>query len=576
MKQLLLLLLTCLLVQSSQAQVLLWDQSSQPGPGTTAQDFETANDAYDAEIADDFVVPTGETWYIDSIKLFGSYSATAATSSGVKVSIYDNNNGEPGTLVSTLTVPSGADPDGNGSLNAEFNTPVILTADTYWLVGTARKDFGSGGGQWYWTRDSVGFGNDFLWRNPGNGFASGCTSWVPANTCSALNVSEPGVVFRMWGCYGPKPTVSLPSDGDTTLCTGEIPWTLEPDSLSSSLTYYWSTGDTANSIGVDTSGLFIVYAYDAQTQCAATDEVLVDIAETPIPGSLSNDTICEGESITLNGFANCGTCEYIWNDTFSGAFFSAAEGGWHHLSITNPNSGCTYMDSVWLEVESTAPPVLAPGNEVDLCEGDSAYLSVVDTYDGYAWSTFEFTQGITVYDSGAYVVTVTTPSGCEASDTIDVALRPAPEPEIVVDFTSDWKTRLTATAGYQTYIWSTGSGNPVTIANSVGEYTVTVTDEFGCEGEVTVNITTVGINEAVMQQMHIYPNPAHDQLTIEWPSTWVGFSSFDLCDLSGRVLQSHRTQSSVQRLDVSTLAAGYYLIKVHSPEGEGMARVAIH
>ena len=43
------------------------------GAGTnslTSQDFETAFDAYDNQGADDFMVPAGETWNIESIDVF--------------------------------------------------------------------------------------------------------------------------------------------------------------------------------------------------------------------------------------------------------------------------------------------------------------------------------------------------------------------------------------------------------------------------------------------------------------------------------------------------------------------------
>src|SRR5262245_26097249 len=100
-----------------QAQVLLFDQTSNPNGGTACQDFETANDIYDCKIAEDFTIPTGPSWYIDSIKLFGTYSATAVLNSGLLLDIYTNNSGQPGTLITAVNIPSNADPDNDGSLN---------------------------------------------------------------------------------------------------------------------------------------------------------------------------------------------------------------------------------------------------------------------------------------------------------------------------------------------------------------------------------------------------------------------------------------------------------------------------
>lgn len=53
---------------------------------------------------------------------------------------------------------------------------------------------------------------------------------------------------------------------------------------------------------------------------------------------------------------------------------------------------------------------------------------------------------------------------------------------------------LTATLGYQSYLWSTGSQTPSSYANSGGTYIVTVTSLNGCTNSTSVQVTT-------------YPNP---------------------------------------------------------------------
>src|SRR5262245_45666219 len=70
-----------LLLQRATEQDLLWDQFDDAGDlaGWTAQNFEVAFDAYDNEIADDFVVPTGESWTIEQILVAGIYEFCCAT-----------------------------------------------------------------------------------------------------------------------------------------------------------------------------------------------------------------------------------------------------------------------------------------------------------------------------------------------------------------------------------------------------------------------------------------------------------------------------------------------------------------
>src|SRR5215212_8919788 len=53
---------------------VLYDQYNNPGTnGTSSQNFETANDAVDDELADDFVVPGGQTWDINGVDVDGFY-----------------------------------------------------------------------------------------------------------------------------------------------------------------------------------------------------------------------------------------------------------------------------------------------------------------------------------------------------------------------------------------------------------------------------------------------------------------------------------------------------------------------
>ena len=200
-----------LLCLGSEAQVVLFNGLEAPSTGGfNCQDFETLNDAFDSYGADDFIVPAGETWWVDSIRLYGFYSSGALEESGVIISIYEDSAGSLGSLVMTDTMTFDVDENGDGWLTPSWNTPIQLTADTYWLVGAAKKDFGGGGGQWYWFRDSnTVAAYEAMWSNPGNGFASGCTGFTSFSNCTALNTTDEGFLFRVYGCYGPtKPNMT--------------------------------------------------------------------------------------------------------------------------------------------------------------------------------------------------------------------------------------------------------------------------------------------------------------------------------------------------------------------------------
>src|ERR1700730_17371084 len=55
-------------------QVVLYDQYNNAGANATvSQDFEPANNAFDNQGADDFVVPAGQTWTINEVDVQGLY-----------------------------------------------------------------------------------------------------------------------------------------------------------------------------------------------------------------------------------------------------------------------------------------------------------------------------------------------------------------------------------------------------------------------------------------------------------------------------------------------------------------------
>src|SRR5437867_2484179 len=71
---------------------VLYDQINNPAPtpgGVTSQDFEAANNAFDSEAADDFVVPGGQVWTINIVQVVGEY--TTGPAAGVNIVVYGDN-----------------------------------------------------------------------------------------------------------------------------------------------------------------------------------------------------------------------------------------------------------------------------------------------------------------------------------------------------------------------------------------------------------------------------------------------------------------------------------------------------
>src|SRR6266540_199853 len=184
--------------------VVLYDQYNNQSATTpldiTSQDFEAGADAYDGFAADDFIVPTGQTWNVEGIDVDGEYEPGPAAS--FHVHFYGNAAGDlPGALIADRLSQSFTGVGGDATI--PLATPVPLAAGTYWVSVQARQDFDPAG-QWFWHNRTVQSNAGAAWQNPGNGFASGCVAWTRKPSCFATQV-YPDQVYRLNGTMPPPP-----------------------------------------------------------------------------------------------------------------------------------------------------------------------------------------------------------------------------------------------------------------------------------------------------------------------------------------------------------------------------------
>lgn len=177
------------------ATAVLYDQTSDPsGNGAPDQAFEVTYAAYDAEGADDFEVTDAEGWDVDGANTPGSGGGSAF----VNVAFYADAGGVP-----AATAETGCDYDGLtsytdtvGDLEITFDV-CNLGPGLYWYNQMVRQDFNPNG-QHFWSNRSVASNNPAVWRNPGDGFASGCVDWEQMQICG-VGGGEPDFLFQILG-----------------------------------------------------------------------------------------------------------------------------------------------------------------------------------------------------------------------------------------------------------------------------------------------------------------------------------------------------------------------------------------
>ena len=275
------------------------------------------------------------------------------------------------------------------------------------------------------------------------------------------------------------PTLAL--GNDTTVCVGS-PVTLNGGPGPVGTVYQWNNGANTQVVIVASPG---IYSASVTTPggCSAIDTM--EVFNHPSPGvSLGPDRV-ECGPFTLD--AGPGGTSYIWNTGDQTQMISANAAGAYRVTITN-SFGCQRSDTVMITMSS--PPSVNLGPNQVLCNGATLTLDAGNTGMSYLWSYNNLTtQSITVNTPGTYYVTVTNPQGCEGYGSIEIGssqllVNLGPNVNICGNGGS---VVLDAGNPGMTYAWSGGQNTQQVTVTTVGTYTVTVTDNLGCNA--TDNIT---------------------------------------------------------------------------------------
>jgi Ca2+-binding RTX toxin-like protein len=135
---------------------VLHDQTDESGAGETPSTDPSALNEAGPEAADDFVVPSGQIWSIESVRVI-SFDAFEPT--GFDIRFYTNGDAVPDTeMASRMNVA----PSSYSPIVVDLPQPVLLGPGTYWMSVQGNAE----AGQWSWgNRDAVR-GNFAVLRGP--------------------------------------------------------------------------------------------------------------------------------------------------------------------------------------------------------------------------------------------------------------------------------------------------------------------------------------------------------------------------------------------------------------------------
>ncbi|GHM99755.1 hypothetical protein WSM22_12450 [Cytophagales bacterium WSM2-2] len=208
---------------------------------------------------------------------------------------------------------------------------------------------------------------------------------------------------------------------------------------------------------------------------------------------------CDSGSVTLSANGATGSQQYRWYDdatinaiSFTGPSFSTQSlnsSRDYYASIFDPSTGCeSNRTKVTANVTIIPKPILSPSGALTLCQGNSVSIAAPAGYATYDWGSGPSTvQQITASTSASYTVKVSDGTCTSAvSDPLVLTIVPVPVKPIIQALGStticgSGSVTLTAPAGAQSYLWSTGETTSQIVTSLSGNYSVQISDANNCQ-----------------------------------------------------------------------------------------------
>lgn len=347
-------------------------------------------------------------------------------------------------------------------------------------------------------------------------------------------------------------------------------------------TYLWNNGATTDTIRNLAAGTYVVTV--SSGGYTATRSVTID--SFGISG-IHIQHACNGQaigSIYLDNPVAAFPVQYSWfrngiafNNNYPFAdSLSAATYNWYMTDA----EGC--VDSGVVFIQSSTPLMEVFVSDSALCWGESVQVWYTPGYTVNYWGIdFNTSTDTLTYTNQAGAGSLPTIGidslGCASND-VDplpfVFMAPHPDPVTLYQYsdtlTPFWGNPISGQAG-NTYQWlSNGielqnSSTPFLIVDTSGFYSCIITNQYGCVLAGTINATYTGLSTEPtnIDAFSIFPNPAQGCAYIVFNEALLN-NQLLVYDARGRIVISTELTSQFQRINLSELNVGMYLVKVNA------------
>ncbi len=294
----------------------------------------------------------------------------------------------------------------------------------------------------------------------GNYTYSSGGAFQPGNVLNVPGAAVTVTVIDNKGCTSQQPVtvplnnfISIDAGAPKTICEGDH-FSLEGISNTDTITWSPSTGVdgihqlNSNAHPTDT----IMYYLNAVSGiCTRKDSVIITVRPAPIPDAGDPFGICYGGTTQLHG---SGGVEYNWHPTdymtyadSSAPTIRPLEDMTYYLAVTDIY-GCHSLFEDYVNVNTVpavkiyaGPDTVVAVNQPLIMHGDDVNVSGVTQWvwtPAYALDDSHSQNTIARLDvDTTYILTGTTPEGCEGSDTIHIRVYVGPDLYVASVFTPD-------------------------------------------------------------------------------------------------------------------------------------------
>jgi len=284
----------------------LYDQLNPIGFNSIKSQFYTdpGNSTQTCIAADDFIVPSGDTWDVRYIDIIGAYwNYMGSSIDALNIRFYNNNSGVPGAELNTFLNYTNFNEVLVDATTHTYKYEIMLpavqnfTSGHYWISVQAISDYTVTDSWGWYTYSGITINEEFMWKNPEDGSGYGYTDWTPA---SWLIWSDFNLAFALYGDGADNDmamiSVDSPSDATGLTSAETVTVTLKNEGIATETGFnvsYSLNGDTPVVENVGSLTLApnerasYTFATTANLSAAGSYSIVasVDLAGDPLPAN---------------------------------------------------------------------------------------------------------------------------------------------------------------------------------------------------------------------------------------------------------------------------------------------------